>query len=190
MGEKDKYGHYVNKEGVEINVNTDKNGVDHINIYDKCPAENKDHGSIHINFDSDSGTGNIVDTTDGDKETTDVSCYLTTACMRHMMSNFDDNCEELTILRWFRDKFVTEEDIKHYYETAPIVVSSINDVKDNNKIYDYIYNNVIKACVDAIKKGDYEFAYKRYKSSILTLEEEFARPKLTEKFVKLLKRIG
>ena len=186
----DKYGHYVNKEGVEINVNTDKNGVDHINIYDKCPAENKDHGSIHINFDSDSGTGNIVDTTDGDKETTDVSCYLTTACMRHMSSNFDDNCEELTILRWFRDKFVTEEDIRHYYETAPIVVSSINDVKDNNKIYDYIYKNVIKACVDAIKKGDYEFAYKRYKSSILTLEEEFARPKLTEKFVKLLKKIG
>lgn len=137
---RDVYRHYVNDEGVEFNINTDKNEVDHINIYDSCPAENKDHGSIHINFDSDAGTGNIVDTTDGDKESTDVSCYLTTACMRHMTSEFDDNY-------------------------------------------------VIKTCVDAIKKGDYDFAYNRYKSSILTLEGEFARPTLQEKFVKVLKRI-
>lgn len=186
---RDDYGHYVNNEGVEINVNTDKKGVDHISIYDSCPADNPDHGSIHINYDSDSGTGTIVDTTNGDKETTDVNCYLTTACMRYQMDKFDDNCEELTILRWLRDKFVSEEDIKHYYETAPIVVSSINDIENNSKIYDYIYKNVIKACVEAIKKGDYEFAYNRYKNSILTLEEEFARPKLTKRFIKILRKI-
>lgn len=189
MSSNDKYGHYVNDEGVEFNINTDKNGVDHINIYDSCPAENENHGSIHINFDGDSGTGNIVDTTDGDKESTDVGCYLTTACMRHMASSFDDNCEELIILRWFRDKYVSGEDINHYYKTAPIIVSSINSEKDNNRIYNYVYNNVVKACVEAIKKGDYEFAYNRYKSSILTLEEEFARPKLTENLAKVLRKV-
>lgn len=179
--ERDEYGHYVNNEGVEINASTDKNGRDHIDFYDSCPAENPDHGSIHINFNSETGTGTIVDTTGGDKETTDVSCYLTTACMRNKANKFDDNCEELTILRWFRDKFVSKEDIDHYYETAPIIVSAINEKKDNDKIYDYIYKNIICACVDAIKSGDYEFAYNRYKNSVLSLEETFARPKLTER---------
>lgn len=184
---RDEYGHYVNDEGVEINVNTSKDGTDHINIYDSCPADNPEHGSIHINYDSDSGTGTIVDTTDGDKETTDISCYLTTACMRHMHKNFDDNCEELKILRKFRDEFVSKEDIEHYYKTAPIIVDAINNVENNNCVYEYIYENVVSACVKAIKNGNYEFAYNRYKNSILTLEEQFARPVLEQRFVKTLK---
>ena len=51
-------------------------------------------------------------------------CYLTTACMKHFKEKFDDNCYELTILRWFRDNFVTEEDVKHYYEVALSVVDN------------------------------------------------------------------
>ncbi len=34
---RDKYGHYINDEGVEIRANTDKYGKDNIDIYDKCP---------------------------------------------------------------------------------------------------------------------------------------------------------
>ena len=41
---------------------------------------------------------------------------------------FDDNCYELSVLRWFRDNFVTKEDIEHYYEVAPIIVEIINKV--------------------------------------------------------------
>lgn len=125
---RDKYGHYVNDEDEEINVATDKKGTDHINIYDSCPADNPDHGSIHIDWDSNTGKGQIVDTTCGEKETTDVSCYLTTACMKHMKSDFDDNRNELMTLRWFRDNFVSKEDILHYYEVAPIIVEKINSI--------------------------------------------------------------
>lgn len=183
----DKYGHYVNDEGVEIRASKDKNERDHIDIYDKCPADNPDHASIHINYDSDTGKGTIVDTTNGEKEVTDTQCYLTTACMRHFMRKFDDNCEELKVLRWFRDNFVSKEDIRHYYEIAPIIVDAINEVKNNNEIYNYIYENVVSTCVDAIKKGNYDFAYNRYKSTILTLEEQFARPKLENKLIKVLR---
>lgn len=114
-------------------------------------------------------------------------CYLTSACMRHMQENFDDNCEELTILRWFRDKFVSKEDIDHYYKTAPVIVEAIDEREDNDKIYDYIYESVVSACVNAIKNEDYDFAYSRYKSSILSLEKEFAKPKLMNKISKALK---
>lgn len=185
--ERDEYGHYINEEGVEIRTSTDKYGRDHIDIYDSCPAENSDHGSIHINYDSDTGKGTIVDTTDGDKETTDTQCYLTTACMRHMSKSFDDNCYELTVLRWFRDKFVSKEDIDHYYEVAPIIVETINKEEKSDIIYDYIYDNIVDYCIGKIEQRNYDEAYNRYKNSVLEFEEQFVRPKLTDKLVKTLK---
>ena len=176
---------YKNEKGMYIDVHTDKNGKDHIDFYDRDPRQ--DHSSIHIGWDSNTGKGSITDTTSGSKERTDTSCYLTTACMRHKTEKFNDNCEELVILRWFRDKFVSKEDIEHYYKTAPIIVETINEIDNNNQIYNYIYENIISVCVDAIKKGDYTFAYSRYKNSILTLEEQFAKPKLEARLVKILK---
>lgn len=170
---RDKYGHYVNSKGVEIKASTSSSGKDKIDIYDSCPAENENHGSIHINFDSDSGTGTITDTTGGTTETTSVGCYLTTACMRHMQNEFDDNCHELTVLRWFRDNFVSEEDIKLYYIKAPIIVDAIEKIPNNSNIYNDIYENVILPCVSAIENKEYNFAYKKYKDSILLLEKKY-----------------
>lgn len=187
---RDKYGHYVNDEGVEIRTSTDRHEKDHIDIYDSCPADNANHRTVHINWDSDTGKGSIVDTTSGDKETTDIGCYLTTSCMHHLMQKFDDNCEELTILRWFRDNFVSKSDIDHYYKIAPIIVEAINDAENNDEIYNYIYTNIVSVCVDAIKKVDYEFAYNKYKNSILALEEQFARPNLEKRLLKALKLKG
>ena len=104
-----------------------------------------------------------------------------------MQKKFADNCEELTVLRWFRDNFISEEDINHYYKTAPIIVDGIDKSEGNKKIYEYIYENVVDVCVKAIKNKDYNFAYNRYKSSILALEEQYARRNLEERLVKVLK---
>ncbi len=169
----------------QIKVHTDKNGKDHVDIYDKDPKD-PSHTSIHIDWDSSTGKGKIVDTTNGSKETTDIGCYLTTACMRFFNENFNDNCYELNVLRWFRDNFVSEEDIKHYYETAPIVVEAINADEHSNLVFNYIYDNVVDYCVRQIEEGNYEEAYKRYKNSILALEETFARPYLQTRLVRTL----
>ena len=107
--------------------------------------------------------------------------------MRYFQEKFDDNCYELTVLRWFRDNFVSREDIEHYYEIAPIIVEAINEEEMSEIIYDYIYDNVVDYCVQQIEQGNYEAAYNRYKNSVLTLEEQFAKPKLANKFVKTLK---
>lgn len=171
--EKDKYGHNVNEHGVEFKVSTSSSGKDKIDIYDSCPAENEEHGSIHINFDSDTGKGTITDTTNGETETTHIGCYLTTACMEHMQDKFDDNCHELTTLRWFRDNFVSKEDIEHYYKIAPIIVQSINKLSNSKGIYSDIYQNVISVCLSAIEHKNYDFAYKKYKDSVLELENKF-----------------
>ena len=156
-----------------------------IDVYTSDPKG--PHESIHIAVDSDSKSAHIIDTTNGSTEHTDVKCYLTSACMKYFQEKFDDNCYELTVLRWFRDNFVSKEDIEHYYEVAPIIVEAINKEEKSGIVYDYIYDNIVDYCVKQIEQGNYKAAYKRYKNSVLALEEQFAKPELTNRFVKTLK---
>ncbi len=107
--------------------------------------------------------------------------------MRHFQDKFDDKCYELRVLRWFRDNFISQKDIEYYYKIAPIIVETINKEEKAEIIYDYIYDNVVDYCVEQIEQGNYEAAYSRYKNSFLTLEEQFAKPALINKFVKTLK---
>ena len=173
------------KGGTWVDANSnDKKG--HVNIYGSNPREPHDE-SIHINIDYDKGTFTINEKSDGKKTSTDCSCYLTTACMKHRLEQFDDDCEELTILRWFRDNFVSKEDIEHYYEVAPIIVETINKEEQSDIIYDYIYDNIVDYCVEQIEQGNYDKAYSRYKNSVLILEDQFAKPVLINRFVKTLK---
>ena len=158
-----------------------------IDFYTRDPRE-KPHDSIHIAVDSDTKSAHIIDTTSGETEHTDIKCFLTTACMRYMQENFDDNCYELIVLRWFRDNFVSTDDKKHYYDIAPKIVEAIGKEIDSNLIYNYIYDNIVDYCVEQIEQGNYDKAYNRYKNSVLTLEEQFAKPYLQQKFIKVLKR--
>jgi len=170
----------------KIEVKPYKNGGGaKIDIYSPDP-KNDPHDSIHIKINTEDGTFKTITKIDGKKETSSGGCYLTTACMQHYADKFDDNCYELFILRWFRDTIVTKSDIKHYYEIAPAIVEKLNELPDSTQIYNYIYENVISACINAIKMGDFEFAYNRYKNSILALEAEYVNPILTVEKSKVL----
>jgi len=104
-------------------------------------------------------------------------CYLTTACMQKYKENFDDNCHELTVLRWFRDKFIKLHEKYHYYKVAPKIVEGIDASKNREKYYHFIYEQVVRASVEAIEKGDYNFAYNRYKRTVQMLENKFVEIK-------------
>ena len=146
------------------------------------------HDTAHIKV-SDGKKVEIVTKVDGKKESTSGQCYLTSACMKHFQDEFDDNCYELTVLRWFRDNFVSKEDIELYYNVAPIIVKNIDALEDNEQIYNYIYSHIVEACVKAIENGDYDFAYNRYKSSVLALNEQFGE-KEKEQETGFVKKIG
>ena len=107
--------------------------------------------------------------------------------MRHNLEKFDDSCYELTVLRWFRDNFVSKEDIEHYYEVAPAIVEAINNDEKDDLIYDYIYDNIVDYCVEQIEFGNYIEAYNRYKNSVLALEKQFLKPILSKSLTKTLK---
>lgn len=181
VGKNSTTNSYVNGRGEHLKF-TNKS----MSIYSSDPRG--PHSATHINVDHNKGTFtvNSHNESKSSKSSNSGSCYLTTACMKHFQEKFDDNCYELTVLRWFRDNYVLSEDVKHYYEIAPVIVAGINNEQQCDLIYDYIYDNVVDACVSAIEEGNYEFAYNRYKSSILSFEETFAKPLLEEKvFVKV-----
>ena len=178
---------YETKDGGLIRINGgDKVRID---IYEGNEREKGGHTRDTINYDTNTGKGSIDqhNADKSEKSSTDVSCFLTTACMKYFQEKFDDNCYELTVLRWFRDNFVSKEDIEHYYEVAPIIVETINKEEKSGIVYDYIYDNIVDYCVEQIEQGNYEAAYNRYKNSILVLEEQFAKPTITNRFVKTLK---
>lgn len=105
----------------------------------------------------------------------DKSCYLTTACLKHLSEHFDDNCHELTVLRWFRDRFVKPSDVSLYYRVAPLIVEQIDSLptQQQDAIYASIYENIVDVCVHLIESGQYEGAYKKYMSSTLELQKQF-----------------
>ena len=163
----------------EIKVTPYSNGKGaKIDIYSPS-SRTVPHDTAHIKV-SEGKKVEIVTKVDGKKESTSGQCYLTSACMKHFQDESDDNCYELTVLRWFRDNFVSDEDVELYYSLAPTIVENINSLEDNEEIYNYIYENV-EACVKAIENGDYDFAYNRYKSSVLALNEQFGEKEKEQK---------
>lgn len=159
-----------------------------IDIYSNNP-KNGPHDSIHIKVNTENKTYQTVTKINGEKETSTGGCFLTTACMKYYQENFNDNCYELTILRWFRDNFVTKGEIDHYYKIAPLIVEAINKDKKIEIIYDYIYGNVVEYCIEQIMQGKYEIAYNRYKNSILELEEQFVKSTSNKEQLKKIKII-
>lgn len=178
---------YETKDGGLIRINGDDKV--RIDIYEGNEREKGGHTRDTINYDTNTGKGSIDqhNADKSEKSSTDISCFLTTACMKYFQENFDDNCYELIVLRWFRDNFVSKEDKEHYYEVAPVIVETINKEEKSGIIYDYIYDNIVDYCVKQIEQGNYDKAYSRYKNSVLILEEQFARPMLEQRLVKTLK---
>ncbi|EOS75554.1 hypothetical protein C819_02116 [Lachnospiraceae bacterium 10-1] len=172
---RDKYGNYVNEKGVTIKVDQDKNGKDHVSFYDG-PVDG-DHSAVHVNvdYDNEQWTSTTHGENHSDTEKGSGGCYLTSACMKKYAEQFDDNCYELNLLRWFRDKFVSKEDIEHYYYycVAPNIVSQIDKLNNSNEIYKRIYENVICVCVKAIEDKKYDVAYNIYKQNVLDLEKMY-----------------
>lgn len=102
-------------------------------------------------------------------------CYLTTACMKFYLDEFDDNCYELTMMRWLRDNIVSDSDKLLYYFLAPQIVENINNNTEETKtiIYSYIYDNVLIPCIELIEQGQYNEAYDVYKNSFMSLVQSF-----------------
>ncbi len=103
-------------------------------------------------------------------------CYLTTACVGYR--GLPDDCEELTLLRAFRDDYLFFQPhgpalIKKYYAYAPEIVQSINARSDAAAIYEEIYA-VVRQCVTLIKAGEMEATFELYCRMVEQVRESYA----------------
>lgn len=101
-------------------------------------------------------------------------CYLTSACV--LAKGLPDDCHELTTLRAFRDGWLEAQpcggcDIAEYYQTAPKIVSRINERTDKAAIYERIYTELVQPCVSWIENKQPEQAYRHYKAVTRKLQE-------------------
>ena len=99
-------------------------------------------------------------------------CFLTSACVQH--KGLSDDCEELTVLRNFRDNYLKSSSdgralVDKYYAIAPTLVSKIDKRSDKDEIYEGIYKTVLN-CVDLIRNEAFEEAVKAYSNMVKSLE--------------------
>jgi hypothetical protein len=127
--------------------------------YDECPVYQDEEDES--DSDSDSGSG---------------GCYLTTACVT--ARGLPDDCQELTILRDFRDNWLKKQpdgpaDVAEYYATAPGIVAEINALPNAKEIWGQLYETLVEPCVKLIQSGKMEETYVTYKKSAMELRKKY-----------------
>lgn len=100
-------------------------------------------------------------------------CFLTSACTE--ARGLPDDCEELTVLRAFRDGYMKslpqgQADICEYYHTAPAIVEKIHAMPNAKEIFDRIYTELVLPCVELIHANKNEEAYTKYRDYVKLLQ--------------------
>jgi len=100
-------------------------------------------------------------------------CFLTSACIE--ARGLPDNCEELTVLRAFRDGYMKsssqgQSDICEYYHIAPAIVKKIRTQPNAVELFDNIYMELVLPCVELIHAGKNEEAHTKYRNFVKKLQ--------------------
>ena len=105
-------------------------------------------------------------------------CYITTAVCR--TRNRPDDCYELTLLRDYRDGYLSsredgEELIRQYYDVAPTIVRHIDEREDSDDIYRQIWGEYLEPCIHLIEDGKDEECLVLYTRMVDDLQEQYFR---------------
>jgi hypothetical protein len=89
-----------------------------------------------------------------------------------------DQCEELTVLRKFRDDYMRDSPkgnqlVKDYYRIGPQLVKSIEKDKNKASTYRYIYTCIKKACAK-IAMHENESAQTVYTKMVKRLSKKYS----------------
>lgn len=103
-------------------------------------------------------------------------CFLATACTE--ARGLPDDCNELTVLRQFRDTFLRQRPdgkamIEEYYSIAPKIVRAINATPEAARVYDELYTRLVRPVVEAIGQGNSEEAITLYRRTFQNLRERY-----------------
>lgn len=99
-------------------------------------------------------------------------CFITSACV--FARGLPDDCDELIILRAFRDNYIMNvpggpELIREYYEVAPGIVDRILESKESEHILGSLYEELVVPSVRLILDGKYQEALTHYRTQVARL---------------------
>lgn len=105
-------------------------------------------------------------------------CFLTTACVTH--KGLPDDCAELETLRQYRDQLVQEDEafrskVLEYYRNAPLILQQIEQTGESDRIYDQLYEDMIKPCVNLLEAGRQDEAKDLYLNYYERLATEYLK---------------
>lgn len=103
-------------------------------------------------------------------------CFLSSACVE--AKGLPDDCYELTVLRNFRDSYLSsieggKAEIRAYYDTAPAIVDSIKKMPNSQNIFEKIYQELVLPCVNLIEEGKNQDAHNLYSSYTCLLKKQY-----------------
>ena len=109
----------------------------------------------------------------------DSGCFITTATCQAL--NKGDNCEELMLMRHFRDKMketIPGIDIliNEYYRIAPRIVNKIDKDILSNEIYQSLWKNELSKCYIMLQNNLYKEAIICYISMVMRLAKDYNEP--------------
>ena len=89
-----------------------------------------------------------------------------------------DDCFELEVLRHFRDTYLmhsTERrrDVEYYYQVAPKIVAAIDCSPHARRVYDELYERMVRPCVEAVLAGQMQRAFDICERTVRELEARF-----------------
>lgn len=101
-------------------------------------------------------------------------CYISTALVEHL--GLSDDCEQLKVLRQFRDNYIIQsgvkqrlEELDQYYFFASLLVDWIEQRSDSDRIWAKVEKSV-NLSLKAISEERYDDAYRIYRESVLNLK--------------------
>ncbi|MBV7534724.1 DUF4157 domain-containing protein [Duganella sp. sic0402] len=102
-------------------------------------------------------------------------CFLTTACVD--ARGLADDCEELSILRAFRDGPMQALPggaalVQEYYRIAPAIVDAIQSHPHAAMLLDRLYGDLVQGSIQLIGDGKYAQAMAHYRSCVLAIRQQ------------------
>lgn len=93
--------------------------------------------------------------------TDDSFCFITTAACRALQAA--DDCEELNMLRRFRDEHLSSTDkgaavVREYYRVGPMIVDSISKLPDQDALYQQLWDQYIVPSYAEIQREHWDAA--------------------------------
>ncbi|MDR2409902.1 MAG: zinc-ribbon domain containing protein [Bacteroidales bacterium] len=100
-------------------------------------------------------------------------CFITTAVCDYF--NKPDDCYELTLLRTFRDFWLTKQHdgkalIGEYYAIAPQIARAIANETDKDNIYGMLYDCYIAPCIKYIENNEFDECKDKYIEMVNSLK--------------------